>query len=78
MRQKDLEERLGIFAEYKKLINEILAKTIMRRQGRKVSKEELFSTLAEFVMEENQDKLTSEHVFDNLKYVMAVEDFRVF
>lgn len=73
--REEMEERLKIFSDYKKLIMEILADTVMRRH-----KHAKFSTvlgaLGEFFTD---DKFLSEqHVFDTLKYLLAVEDFKVF
>ena len=72
---EEMQERLKIFGDYKKLIMEILADTVMRRHPQ-LSFGALLGSLGDFF---TSDKFLSDtHVFDSLKYLLAVEDFKVF
>jgi hypothetical protein len=70
-----MEERLRIFGDYKKLIMEILADTVMRRH-KHVKFGTILATLGEYFSDDRF--LTEPTVFDSLKYVLAVEDMKVF
>jgi hypothetical protein len=79
-RRNDLSERLKIYADYKKLINEILNLTLLRpaRKRGEATMEHLYMALAELVAEENFEIISNLNVFESLKYMFAVEDFNVF
>jgi hypothetical protein len=70
-----MEERLKIFSDYKKVIMEILADTVMRRH-RHVKFGTVLATLGDFFTDDRF--LSDQHVFDSLKYLLAVEDMKVF
>jgi hypothetical protein len=71
--REEMEERLKIFSDYKKLIMEILAATVMRRH---VKFSTVLSSLGHFFADDRF--LSQPHVFNSLKYLLAVEDFKVF
>lgn len=74
-RREDAKERFRIFEDYKKLINEILADTLMR-QSSKVTFSKLLACLGDFISDDAF--LGDPQVFESLKYLLAVEDFKVF
>jgi len=50
-RRKDAQERIRIFQDYKKLINEILAETLMSR-SKKVTFSKVLSCLGEYIADD--------------------------
>lgn len=75
-RQGDVAERIRIYNDYKQLVNEILTGTIMSK--RKVTRSDLYLTLSQVVAEEDYAMLSDPGVAEGLKYLLAVEDSRVF
>ena len=71
-RREDAKERFRIFGDYKKLINEILADTLMRI-SKKVTFNKVLASLGEYISDDRF--LSDPKVFDSLKYLLAVEDF---
>ncbi len=66
---------MRIFGNYKQLINEILAQTLMRL-SKKVTFNTILASLSDYISDDRF--LSDPKVFDSLKYLLAVEDFKVF
>ena len=75
-RYKDITERLKIYEDFKRLINEILQSTLLMKHG--CTRQDMYASLGDLVQEENFEVLAKRQVFESLKYIFAVEDFRVF
>jgi hypothetical protein len=72
---EELAEQKKIFSEYKLLINEILTSTLLRKH-RSATFNQLLASLGEYVSD--NEFLSNRAVFESLKYMLAVEDFKVF